>query len=506
MALSAEELAELQSLEAQKKAGALDFTPEEQAELAALEVEFGGGAGAEEGYVPDSFIEGAKDVGAGVLGALDYAGGLARTSAGGLYDLGQLIAAGGDASKFKTVSAPNAVARALQAKAPTTEEMLERGGVPEGPGRFWGGMAGDILLDPINLSTMGLGGALKAAVKSSPWVSKAVGPLTEIGNMTRPISGTTAAMATGAESTADFAYKSALKNVDEELAQKGKEIASPLLKKYGIWGSHKGMHSDLDWLSRQFKKERDDLFLKGDVAGARVTKKDIRSDVAKLLRKERKKARTTEAKKEVRELSSWINKNTFRQKSLSLEDATDEKMQIGTKIKNWDAKNMPFPQDAARKFYNILQKNVEKSANKADPGLGKKIKDRNKEWQVLLDTDSPLAKETRKEVRRNTWTPVDTLTTMAAWFGAGPKAAASTAAIKKGTDIAKTATARTGTAKAIENLVAAPLRGATAVARPLDAAGMRALQNMAIEERERRKPTPPTTPWQVWQNVMQKGY
>ena len=182
--------------------------------------------------------------------ALDYVGGIGRTSAAGLYDLGAVL------TGAPTVTRVGDVGRAFKGDAPLTSEFLQRAGAPEGPklseAAPWafsetgeglpfekGGMfdpsvrgavgfAGDVATDPLTYLTGGTATALKAGSQGGRFLKQ---PSKQVVEGLKETAGKLSPAQKAVGKYGDHVYQQALKNVDKKTAEFGaKPISKTLLE------------------------------------------------------------------------------------------------------------------------------------------------------------------------------------------------------------------------------------------------------------------------------------
>ena len=434
---------------------------------------------------------GAKALDLGLRG-LDFVGGLARTSAAGLTDLGRVAGQVPEAiqkgdpgvlTEFQTATRPGDVTQALQGRAPGSAEFLERAGVPEGQqfdilpegtkipltnidvgtgttsARDIAGFGLDVATDPLSLLTGGQTGAIRAAA-------------TPLKSATR----------TGGKKL----FKSAFKKLDEVAARKGKQTPpSDVLLKHGIAGSNKAVEEKTFKLLGQLKGQRDSMLDAAEDAGAFVDvkeavkpvkekieqikkgrnafKKDIAQSVERQVKKIEKsapkpeqilrrkvpgkKASAMEKLMGVKDQPATFTEKVIpAEKPLSLMEASDIKTSIRDAIGDSafdQTKKTTLGQSLLLDLGRGFQESVEKSANRAVPGLGDSIKATNDELGTLLTVRQTLTKEAEKAGRKNLFTSVDgalLLGAPGAFLG------------KKGADVLKTTGFRSRTGKLLNQL------------------------------------------------------
>ena len=430
------------------------------------------------------------------LRALDFAGGLARTSGAGLVDLAQTVGQVPEAisqgsldplTDINQVTRQGDVEQALKGNAPGSSEFLERGGVPEGErfdilpedtnipftdinigagdvsARDIGGFGLDVATDPLNLLTAGQAGTIKSALRAGATPLK-----------------------TTARKTGKKIFKSAFKELDQVAKRKGKITPpSDVLLKYGISGSNKAVESKTANLLVKLKGQRDSLLAQANEAGASV---DIKKAVSPVLDKiaEIKKGRNSIKKDIASRVQTQVNKIVKQgpkpeiitrrvvpgkkpsaieqlagakatpdkittkvipaQKPLTPLEASDIKTSIRDLVGDnaFDqVKKTTLGQKLLLELGSGFQKAVEKSADDVIPGLGKAVNKTNDELGTLLTVRQSLTKEAEKAGRKNFFTSVD-----GALLVGAPGAFVS----KKGADALKSTTIRSSFGKLLNQL------------------------------------------------------
>lgn len=193
----------------------------------------------------------ALDVG---LRTLDLPGGLVRTGWKGLQNIPRAAAKGleelgieSDLAKKPHLVTTEDFKKALQGRAPTMSEFMEREGADPGLATSAVGMGMDIALDPLTYMSFG-----------------------------------TSALKKGAEKTGRAVYKSGLKAVDAEAIKYGKEPVSDLLIKEGVTGSYQQIQKRMDELAQGYLAQRDEILARATRAGGEV---DMGEAMAPLLNK-----------------------------------------------------------------------------------------------------------------------------------------------------------------------------------------------------------------------------
>jgi len=204
-------------------------------------------AGQEAPAAPEETLyEKAKDIGGktlqGGLRALDYAGGLARTSIAGVPNAINVMAGN------PSVVHPEDLVQALKGNAPSSEELLARAEVPEMgsvgipftdkkiTGRDVLGFGLDVVTDPL---THGLGGAGKAAKAAK-----------------------IASLEPAVEGVGRTIYKGGFGAIDRELAEKGVKPLSDQLFEKGFVGTSSGARKATNKIRMQAGKDINEVVAK----------------------------------------------------------------------------------------------------------------------------------------------------------------------------------------------------------------------------------------------------
>lgn len=399
MALTAEEKAELASLEAEVSGSKL--TPDEHAELIQLEKEVGSPQPDAEAPMEE---EAPTNTAMGFLKTagrvLDYPSGLARTAAAQVSELAPQVPA-------ETVTGEDWIA-ALKGEAPTSSEYYQRAGVPAGPeiagvsARDVGGFATDVALDPLAF-------------------------LSKTGR--------------GVEKIGERIYKSGLKQVDERVLEKGAKPLSELLLEKGAWGKPKTLEAKTQELFNKAVDKRTLLYSKADKAGVLIDPQKALGGA--LLESER----IAQADKNLRPLMDdlQLKLNTYISEGpVPVSRASEWKSNIASTL----------PESAFDKFGRTKGpvKDVQKLAGSGFkkeieqvPELGKQIKKANQEMQTVYASRKPLRSQVRAETKTNPVTAVDVMLGGSTYaMTHDPLTTAGIAALKKAADISKTTAARTG--------------------------------------------------------------
>lgn len=302
---------------------------------------------------------------------------------------------------------------AIKGKAPTSAQYMERAGVPAGPAipekvplvggisaRDVGGFAADVIQDPLTLG------------------SKAIKGLRPIGAKL--------------ESAGEKLYKSGLKNVDKDLAVKGKAPVSDILLQERKTGSMGKLAGDAEEINRKTLAARDELYKQASDAGAIVDMTAAVKGARQKLAKLRDNPGTRELADKLEEFlnkyegEGFVDIQSVSDWKSALYDSLPESAFSGGRLKG-PAK--AFEATLARDF----KKAIETAADGVAPGLGKKISQANEKMGSILSSKKSFARETKKEITPNALTQVDAMWSLMGGgaggaLGGGPGAIVGTAA------------------------------------------------------------------------------
>lgn len=366
----------------------------------------------------------------------DAPGGFVRTGIAEMAGMGKAALQGQNPLTAPQVVNEQDVANAAQGHAPRSAELMERLGVPAGPTipgagvpmspipaglnlRDVGGFVGDVVTDPLTT----LGRALKPGV-----AEKVLNPISH---------------ATEASGTA--LYKSGLKKVDQQIAEKGAKPLSDLLMEKGVAGTSKQVRSEAADIAKNVKAERDAIYKTVDDAGATVDpsvalkeaeEEAIRVGIADPAQLKDMEAilQTIDEKKKmgpvpISQASEWKS-NLYNSFPANAYDKTGRLTGPSARIEKQVARG--------------LKTGIEDSANTVAPGLGEQISKRNDELQTLINSRKPLKKMTTAATATNVVTPVDAMIgTATALASHDPATVAAAMTAKKLADLAKTTWFRT---------------------------------------------------------------
>jgi len=413
-----------------------------------------------------TLMDKAKGFGMGALGvagkALDYAGGVARTA--------------GAAATMDSVNAGDVI-NSLLAKPLAGSDILERGGMAES------GKLSDVL--PGLYSDTGEGMALERGGFLDPTGRGAAGMALEVATdpLTYLTLGAAKTVGKGAEKVGESMYRSGLKRADRtlELVGKGKKGFSDTAIKYGLTGSAESIAERAQELAAKLAKEQQDILASAARAGATVDVEKVIAPVMRDASKIQSGVNIPQVKGEARGFAGNLQqladetrvipeqvipeKNSLTlpgeggpsvisaefepgytipgRAAPSVVDASRLKSQvyglIGDNAYSTIARDKTG-QKLFKRTANRLKIGVEQSVSRVNPGMGKRLKEVNKDLGSLLSSKKVLANEATKEINKNALTSVDGMLSML-----NPAAAVA----KKAADIFKGTAARTKGGKAV---------------------------------------------------------
>lgn len=477
------------------------------------------------------------------LPALDFAGGLMRAGGAGIYEAGKMAAAAVDPFHTYEEYGPSVVkegdfTRILTGKAPSADEYLERAGIGKGAelsdylsGMYnetgkgirlqkggWMdpsvrgtiGMALDTATDPLTYATLGGSAVAKQGAKAG-FKSSAMRKLDTVKEAalhpTKPVGKAVEKTGELIESGGDMLSASGVKNVDLALKERGKRPLSEILIENRIWGTNSTIHDSLDKLSDAASATRNSLYEQATAAGASVKQSNVLTEFSAYTDAIRKKQGTEAAKDLANQLEEFALKNIPDVDNIPIQQASNIKSELRKNLPgNFYSPTgglKPGVNQAIDELSSIYQRNIVREADKAVPGLGKEINDVNSRWGTIIESDSPVSKEMRKENRKNAITAVDTLGTgMIAATTGNVRNAAIVGAVKKATDVLNSTAGRTGLGRAMSGVG----RGVQATGRGggplLDV--LTRQQGIEAGRNRRRVEEPTSAPMSAWQNVKRR--
>lgn len=439
MALSSAEKAEMVQLE--KDVGGDGLSPQEQAEMKALQGEVGHLASPTQNStgeatipppgkkslggqiwedikaIPGREYEAAKTLLSGAGKVLDYPGGLVRTG---------LASAGGMLSGQPNAVKEADVANAFKGEAPLSSEYMGRLGAPEGPSvgvpftdrrvsaRDVGGFVADIATNPLNY-----GGKAAAGLLDAGEATAAAGK-----NL----------------------YKSGFKKIDEKLLEKGKGPVSDILLENGApTGTTKQLSENMSGIAGDVATKRGEAYdkinqLAGPIDLSKTVFQKAEARLAELRahpsRQMKALADSLEQMLNDYKSAGHADVSTISDWKTALADTLPENAYAGAKTK---APAKKFIKDLASDFRNMIVDH----GNAAEKGLGDHVDKLNDTWSSLISAEKPMAAQIGRGESINAITPID-----AALGVLHPGAEIA----KKGADIAKTTWARTNLGKGLINV------------------------------------------------------
>lgn len=315
----------------------------------------------------NSVVSGAVDM-AGR--ALDYPGGFARA---GLAEV-----AGAAAGKGSIVT-PEDLSQAAVGKGPSSEEYLRRLGVGEGgsfliPGtsmkitqRGADGLALDIATDPLT--------AIAKLVKAAPYIQKII-------NLPGHAS----------EALGEAAYRSALKGVDEKLADKGAGKISDIMLQNGAPVGIANVAEKADALRNTMGKVRQGLYDRAAEKGVSIDAGYPLKRTEAVLERMRRDPGLAPAAEELQQLMD-------RYKSagkVGIDQVSEWKTNLYDSLPASAFAEHGRLKGQAKQFKAALAADFRDAiigaGNKAEKGLGDAINAVNERWGTLIQAEGPLAK------------------------------------------------------------------------------------------------------------------
>lgn len=330
---------------------------------------------------------------------LDYLGGAVRT---GLASGADAFVPGNNITKEDWINT-------LKGKAPSSDKLLEKLGVPEGPSL-------PQFKNDSGLSMYGLakGGnpeekEIDLSIQKGPSVRGALGfaadiatdPLTYVGFPGKRIAGE------ATEALGKKIYKSGFKKVDEKLIEGGARPLSEGLLERGVWGNNKEIAEKVKGFSKEAANKRSGLYKKAEDLGAKVDLNEATKNADVVINKMAQDPGLAPTAESLRELI-----NRYKQKGVaSLQDVSDWKTNLYNSLPSSAFGPNGRLTGPAKEVQNALaegfKNSIVTSAEKSKAGLGKEIDALNKEWGSFIGAQKPLEKEIRKESTKNLVSSID---------------------------------------------------------------------------------------------------
>lgn len=335
----------------------------------------------------------AKTVGSGALRAADYAGGLGRVTYQTVEDLAREapLARDGD------------LKRALLADAPTTEEYLERAGVPEGYDRMAAGMLGDIAKDPFTYGTLGLSALprlakLPKAARAGKWGSL-LDRLEGLVPKVRPDILDKVPRAT--ETIGSKIYRSGLKELDIEGTKYGKEPVSEVLENADIAGWTMGsIRKQSQDLAKKYLTQRDDILRRSTEKGGKLSGESFGLLKEKI--DELKKINHPDADEVANSLQDDLDNLVSRSEPTTTQASqwkTIEQRKVSKP--EWAGQRQTMWSEGQKAKASDLRAGTEKAVELTDGSATRQeLQDLNDAIGRILTSDDRALKEAAKEARR----------------------------------------------------------------------------------------------------------
>lgn len=386
-----------------------------------------GATGAPQEEPPAEEQSGWKSALHGAIQALDYPGGIARTSLAGLANIPYGAYTG------KSITQPEDVVNAFKGQAPTSAQYMERAGVP----------AGDVENYPLigDVSTRDLGG-LAVDIATDPLTA-----LSRAGKYGANI------VDIGAEATGKKMFKSGVKKIDQVVAEKGAKPFSDVLIENKISGTTNNIRQESEQLLNKTKAERDILHAAADSAGAVV---DPNIAFKEALEKAIKLGETDPGYKKLAEQLQKKIGSYMEYGAVPLSQASEWKTNLYNSMPKSAYDSFGTIKGPAAKIEksmaNGLRSEIELAGDASVPGLGQEIASKNETMQTLLTARKPLKAAAKSAKNINAITSIDVMLGGAGLAAShNPTTAALLLAAKKAGDVSKTTGFRTVGGEALMN-------------------------------------------------------
>lgn len=326
-------------------------------------------------------------------------------------------------------------ANAMISKAPSTDEYMQRFGVPEGPS-----VLGPFSRGPSMRSAVGFLGDV--ATDPLTWAASA-------GKTIKPIS-------EGVESLGKSVYKSGLKKVDERLIERGVKPLSDVLLEHGApTGTTKKIAEEAKNINSASLSEREALYEQVKAAKEKV-------DIGAAAKKAKKylaeivDADDPALEEVAKQLQDRLDRYTAKG-FIDVDKASRWKTNIYNSLPqsayDQHGRMLPQVQDFMKKLGSDFRQAIIDAGEKAEKGLGNKIDKANETMGSIIQAKKPLAMQIRRGETPNLVTSVDgMLAAGTALASHDPTTTAAIMAAKKAADLSKTTYARTKAGKGLIRL------------------------------------------------------
>lgn len=349
---------------------------------------------ASDGYTTKSFGAKALDYG---LKTLDYTGGLTRLGAGKAYE-----AASGQDLKLPDLMD----VLTMEKEAPMTEEMIQAaGGMQDYPlSRKAIGFAGDVLLDPATVLTLGGAGLAKAGLSKAAKGAATAAKVADYANPLGKLAGV------GLQKAGRPIYNSAFKNIDSRLIEKGAAPISDYMYQGNVRGGAKAAEDYMQSRMAQLSPERQQIYAQIENAGNMVDPYAASQDALKQVMEVEKIPYNAPKVEGMLDYLSLANKPMPVSQASNIKTALYDSLPDSAFGKNGQLTN--DGKKLLKELAGGYKTEIEKAAELTSPGLGKKVSSLNEEWGTYLGATTPTKKEIAKEARKNGFTQVDAMAAM----------------------------------------------------------------------------------------------
>jgi len=430
---------------------------------------------AKEGLEPQTMGGKALDVAGRIF---DATGGVTRTA----------LAQGAEALTGADLYNEGDWAKAMSGRAPSTDELLGRGGMEEGMTRSSLGFVGDVALDPAVLAsgTIKAGGSLLSKLASVVGKKEAAKMIAEgaakgasasrflnptevamqIPGLKQAGEAATSAVSKGLDKAGRFVYQSrALQALDDVADRAGKESVGDIMYREGMTGTSATLEDKIKAYNKKILAEREGILQ--DIGQTKVSGNEILDSYAKQSsgvldplsaegRNVEKLAAYEDTKKMGKEWFEPLNERSVYDSSLvmdkkipqgNLAQLTDIMTSVNQAVGSGAYKGGAINQASTKelkKLSAVARKEMYNAAKKADPEKAARMAQINEDISAILSTAKKMESEAGKTASSVVVGPMTGATLMSGNAGL---------AIGKGLgDLGKSTVFRTNTGIALKNM------------------------------------------------------
>lgn len=345
---------------------------------------------------------------------LDYLGGITRTGAANLLEVGT----------GKNIVTSEDLKNALKGEAPTSAEYLERRGLGEG------GSLSDVL--PSIYSDSGEGLALQKGGFFDPTARGAAGfvadtvldPLTyasvglsvlnksnKLGKAAKSLRAVLTPGEAATESAGKNVYKSAFKNIDKDLVEAGKAPISDKMLERGFTGNMTQARAENNSIRKEAGRLGESATKKGAELGSTIDPLKSTEEAYGIVQ-ELRKSRHPNSKAAADKLEEIIMGYTSAGKDIPVDVANSWKKELyGMLPKNaYDpvlAGKVSNQAEVEKAIADGLREDIYSSVKAKDPGLADKLKEYNQTYGSSKTAQSSFKREAKKAITKNNITLID---------------------------------------------------------------------------------------------------